>query len=81
MASLEPPVPTSAAYVLETPQDRVDSFEERGILGWNKKYGSWTRWRRAVGLLLLFMTVFLWTVSNFLASVSDLCRKDKTCND
>ena len=25
-----------------------------------------------MGLLLLFVTVFLWTVSNFLASVRDL---------
>jgi len=29
----------------------------------------WKSWRRIVGLLLLTVTVFLWTASNFLASV------------
>ncbi|KAK1025031.1 hypothetical protein LTR33_017806, partial [Friedmanniomyces endolithicus] len=28
----------------------------------------WKSWRRIVGLLLLALTVFLWTASNFLAS-------------
>ena len=30
---------------------------------------GWVKWRRVVGLLLLVVTVVLWTTSNFLASV------------
>ena len=33
---------------------------------------AWSRWRRTVGLMLLALTVFLWTASNFLASVCDV---------
>lgn len=70
MASLEPPIPANAAYVFETPLVQVDSMQEQEMLGWKGK--SWAKWRRPVGLLLLFLTVFLWTVSNFLASVSHM---------
>ena len=69
MASLEPPIPANAAYVFETPVTHVDSAQEQGFLGWTGKAGQWAKWRRLVGILLLFLTVFLWTVSNFLASV------------
>jgi hypothetical protein len=69
MASLEPPIPANAAYVFETPLLPIDSTQEHGFLGWKGKAGDWAKWRRLVGILLLFLTVFLWTVSNFLASV------------
>jgi hypothetical protein len=69
MASLEPPVPVNAAYVFEAPLVPIDSAQEQGFLGWNGKAATWAKWRRFVGILLLFLTVFLWTVSNFLASV------------
>ncbi|KAF1958006.1 hypothetical protein CC80DRAFT_443144 [Byssothecium circinans] len=32
------------------------------------KKKPWSRWRHAIGILLLLATVFLWTTSNFLAS-------------
>jgi hypothetical protein len=73
MASLEPPIPANAAYVFETPSTHVDSTQEQGFLGWKGKAGQWAKWRRLVGILLLFLTVFLWTVSNFLASVRRIC--------
>lgn len=69
MASLEPPVPANAARVIEMPLIDDDLVEEQDFMGWKGKAGDWARWRRIVGLLLLFLTVFLWTVSNFLASV------------
>jgi solute carrier family 35 protein F5 len=47
---------------------------EEGMNGMNgKKERAQQRWgnmRHAVGILLLLLTVFLWTASNFLASVS-----------
>lgn len=74
MASLEPPIPGSVG-------DRFEASElsERSTMGdgasvkgssANGFLGRLGRYRRAVGLLLLFLTVFLWTASNFLASVS-----------
>ena len=67
MASLEPPIPANVARVVEMPMIDGDPAEEQGFMGWKGK--QWAKWRRIVGLLLLFLTVFLWTVSNFLASV------------
>lgn len=69
MAGLEPPVPANAARVVEMPLVDGDPAEEQGFTSWKGKAGDWVKWRRIVGLLLLFLTVFLWTVSNFLASV------------
>ena len=69
MAGLEPPIPANAARVMEMPLIDGDLVEEQGFMGWKGKAGDWAKWRRIVGLLLLFLTVFLWTVSNFLASV------------
>jgi hypothetical protein len=69
MASLEPPIPANMARVVEMPLIDGDAAEEQGFMGWKGKDGQWAKWRRIVGLLLLFLTVFLWTVSNFLASV------------
>lgn len=78
MASLEPPIPASAAYEFQTPLVPVDSAQEQSFLGWKGKAGSWAKWRRLVGILLLFLTVFLWTVSNFLASVRQPFAGDYT---
>ena len=69
MAGLEPPIPANAARVVEMPLVDGDPAEEQGFTSWKGKAGDWVKWRRIVGLLLLFVTVFLWTVSNFLASV------------
>lgn len=70
MASLEPPIPANSAHVFESTLLADDDLvEEQGFLGWKGKHATWAKWRRIVGLLLLFLTVFLWTVSNFLASV------------
>jgi len=79
MASLEPPIPANMARVVEMPPlIDGDLAEEQGFTGWKEKDGRWAKWRRIVGLLLLFLTVFLWTVSNFLASVR--CpSKDTAC--
>jgi hypothetical protein len=77
MASLEPPIPASAAHVFENPlgNSTTSTTQEQDIPGsWNVKASSWAKWRRSVGLLLLFVTVFLWTVSNFLASVRNLAE-------
>ena len=54
---------------MEMPLIDGDLVEEQDFMGWKGKAGDWAKWRRIVGLLLLFLTVFLWTVSNFLASV------------
>jgi hypothetical protein len=69
MASLEPPIPASAAPVFESSLGHIAPTQEQDAHGWNVKASRWAKWRRSVGLLLLFVTVFLWTVSNFLASV------------
>jgi solute carrier family 35 protein F5 len=37
---------------------------------WRGKFGLLGMARRTLGIILLLLTVFLWTVSNFLASVS-----------
>ncbi|KAK6416004.1 hypothetical protein LTR95_017510 [Oleoguttula sp. CCFEE 5521] len=62
MAGLEPPFPPVG-------DDRL-SQEEQGLeyRGANGFLGRLGKWRRAVGMLLLGCTVFLWTTSNFLAS-------------
>ena len=62
MASLEPPVPANA----------VDTFaaQPESIASGKEPSGRFGRWRRTVGLLMLALVVFLWTASNFLASVN-----------
>lgn len=76
MASLEPPVPGSVADRFEASElsERSTVGDGASVRGSGKSangfLGKLGRWRRAVGLLLLFCTVFLWTASNFLASVS-----------
>jgi hypothetical protein len=39
-----------------------------------------SKWRHPLGIFLLLVTVFLWTASNFLASVSSLSRDMKRSN-
>lgn len=74
MASLEPPVPGSVADRFEASElsERSTVGDGASVRGSGKSangfLGKLGRWRRAVGLLLLFCTVFLWTASNFLAS-------------
>ncbi|KAK4541011.1 hypothetical protein LTR36_008380 [Oleoguttula mirabilis] len=69
MSSFEPPVPAAAAHGFAadgasgTASERPPSLESTA--GASKR---WTKWRRVVGLLLLAVTVILWTASNFLAS-------------
>lgn len=36
---------------------------------WSEGKRPRSRWRHAIGIMLLLATVFLWTTSNFLASV------------
>ncbi|EMC98282.1 hypothetical protein BAUCODRAFT_66267 [Baudoinia panamericana UAMH 10762] len=64
MSSLEPPVPANAADAF-TPYGTNDEAAASRFALSSK---TWQRWRRATGLFLLAMTVFLWTASNFLAS-------------
>lgn len=76
MASLEPPIPAGAAHAFDNILDHtIPTTQEQGTRGWGVKAASWAKWRRSVGLLLLFLTVFLWTVSNFLASVRTLLAR------
>nr|OQO17985.1 hypothetical protein B0A51_12027 [Rachicladosporium sp. CCFEE 5018] len=62
MASLEPPFPPVGDNRLGQEEQGLENRGANGFLG---RLG---KWRRAVGLLLLGCTVFLWTTSNFLAS-------------
>ena len=76
MSGLEPPVPGTAAAGFAT--DGVNGTggakpsSRASTVGPSK---SWAKWRRAVGLLLLALTVVLWTASNFLASVRRMVFK------
>lgn len=70
MSRLEPALPATAA-------DRFDTGSFAGGVSGNmsgEDGGNITsrlgKWRRVVGLLLLAVTIFLWTATNFLASVS-----------
>jgi hypothetical protein len=56
------------------PSSRAESFMSsvasfRSDLGDADKWRN-SRWRHPLGIALLLVTVFLWTTSNFLASVS-----------
>ena len=73
MSSLEPPVPAAAAggfgaTELGLGNDDTDDLRKYSISqkGWLGRLG---KWRKVVGLVLLALVVFLWTATNFLASV------------
>ncbi|TKA78685.1 hypothetical protein B0A55_04497 [Friedmanniomyces simplex] len=66
MSSLEPPVPAATADEFATTGDHSGSRASMPTVAAASK--RWQSWRRVVGLLLLGLTVFLWTASNFLAS-------------
>ena len=77
MAGLEPPVPATALQGFQVPatadthasiSTAVNESRPASYKGANGFLGRLGEWRRPVGLLLLFVTVFLWTASNFLAS-------------
>lgn len=73
MASLEPPIPSNVAgnfdgAMAEAPADHREGWSMKGRFG---KAG-----KRTVGLLMLAIVVFLWTASNFLASVSFPIQSD-----
>jgi len=70
MSALAPPVPAIAADHFD---DAVLDEARSGKSG--KKRMSQVG-RRTVGLLMLAVVVFLWTASNFLASVSLSLRVD-----
>lgn len=73
MSSLDSPAPAATATesggvgeVQDRPGSRASMVSGMTGLTAAKR---WKSWRRIVGLLLLTVTVFLWTASNFLASV------------
>lgn len=74
MASLEPPVPAIVAdnfggsSAMDT-ESGTDGMKKKGFARFGKAG------KRTVGLLMLAIVVFLWTASNFLASVSGPARK------
>ncbi|KAK5162226.1 hypothetical protein LTS14_000572 [Recurvomyces mirabilis] len=71
MASLEPPTPPVAVASAAEGLGLGSSAAPGGRSSTAStaiKSKRWMKWRRAVGLLLLAITVFLWTASNFLAS-------------
>jgi len=73
MSNLEPSGPAATAggsTGVGEAQDRTGSRASvvTGMAGMTAAK-RWKSWRRIVGLLLLALTVFLWTASNFLASV------------
>lgn len=68
MASLEPPVPSLVADNFDGADRERGTEEEHG--GWSGKGRFSKAGKRTVGLLMLAVVVFLWTASNFLASVS-----------
>lgn len=70
MAGLEPPVPAIAANNFDDGRSAVDT--ESGSVGdaWSVRRRFGKVGKRTVGLFMLAIVVFLWTASNFLASVS-----------
>ena len=60
MATIDPPIPATAADAFATRPSSAGSLDE--------PVGQLGPWRRTVGLTMLGVVVFLWTASNFLAS-------------
>ncbi|KAK1077689.1 hypothetical protein LTR33_007873, partial [Friedmanniomyces endolithicus] len=72
MASFETSVPAATGGEMARDGEAQDRTGSRvsvvtGMTGLSAAK-RWKSWRRIVGLLLLALTVFLWTASNFLAS-------------
>ncbi|KAK5118936.1 hypothetical protein LTR62_000147 [Meristemomyces frigidus] len=66
---MEPSTPTAAPDAFEVQETAAhERPESRTSILTMTASKRWQRWRRPVGLLLLAVTVFLWTASNFLAS-------------
>lgn len=63
----EPPAPLGDLPPPFTPMKNTMSASGSGL---RRKLGAWGFARRTLGISLLLLTVFLWTLSNFLASVS-----------
>jgi solute carrier family 35 protein F5 len=61
--------------------DRISSslVSRRSSVGAGPEVGVWHVARRTLGISLLLVTVFLWTASNFLASVSIIAVNGITC--
>lgn len=80
MSAQEPPVPHMVAeeFTIAMPQERTSAQHDRRsmssvrsskIRGFRATVGLQKVARRTLGIFLLLVTVFLWTASNFLASV------------
>lgn len=86
MSAQEPPVPPAIAESFDLVDDRLSVHRHERISmssslsrslkpksgggGFKKSVGLENVARRTLGIILLLATVFLWTSSNFLASVS-----------
>ena len=89
MSAQEPVVPLEAAgdFVLsnEVPSTGHDrrsmssSRSTRKIIGFKASIGMENVARRTLGIFLLLVTVFLWTASNFLASVGSSTMSLNKC--
>jgi solute carrier family 35 protein F5 len=87
MSAQEPPVPPAVANEFRLSSERLmmapgeahdqismtSSQDLKHGVGFKKGLGLEKVARRSLGLIMLTITVFLWTSSNFLASVSDNC--------
>jgi len=79
MAAQEPPVPPTMAHEFTMAHERLSDNRERvsmtssrsksSMKGFKVGLGLQNVARRTLGIFLLLVTVFLWTASNFLASV------------
>jgi hypothetical protein len=70
MASLEPPIPVNVAEHFDDRGSAVDT-EVGSVKSKKSTFGRFSKaGKRTVGLVMLAIVVFLWTASNFLASVS-----------
>lgn len=72
-----PPMPSrNSRSHFRRPRSTTSSHTTKGSSGLRARLGLLGVARRTLGILLLLFTVFMWTLSNFLASVSlpFLCR-------
>src|ERR1700684_3088484 len=91
MSAQEPPVPPARSEEFVVPRRRSSAHHDRPSMsssrsalkprGFRAGVGLQNVARRTLGILLLLVTVFLWTSSNFLASVGYYvppCRPELT---